>query len=251
LAKIYAREHAAEAQIQKTPSKASRLRTEFLNSFDELSSHLDTTFPSLSDALAKSNNFKMSVSSTVFFMIIVGPSVTTPRARVIMGIDGLRVKLWGVPDDDSDLDTDSSGEFESEAEDEDEDQYGDETRDAIPQVPLPSPDAARLLSRLLSVTPDALSLVELQPTQIHILIRAPRRLSHPSWIAKQQLSKALDKVVDMFCNGEEVKNVEGVWVRAKDIDREEVKKDETDDCQSSEDELIWWSWDGKLVGFTG
>jgi len=48
--------------------------------------------------------------------------------------------------------------------------------------------------------------------------------------------------------------VEGVWLRCRGsgsgVD-EEFREDERDDGEEDEeDEMIWWSWDGKLVGFS-
>jgi len=41
------------------------------------------------------------------------------------------------------------------------------------------------------------------------------------------------------------KRVEGVWVVCREADRSEV-----DEPVNEEDEMIWWSWEGKLVGFS-
>lgn len=104
------------------------------------------------------------------------------------------------------------------------------------------------------------------PTQTHIVLRAPRRFTHPAWIPRQNISAALDAVLGDFLRGSGVElpirptekmrkesNVEGVWITT----RMGLQKYS---CSSSgttipskdgveEDDMIWWSWDGKLVGF--
>ncbi|KAJ8697609.1 hypothetical protein PTI98_004395 [Pleurotus ostreatus] len=82
---------------------------------------------------------------------------------------------------------------------------------------------------------------EMAPTQTHILLRAPRRFSHPAWIPRQNMSGSLDVMVDEFradsnlppisqspershsnANKKTLKSksrVEGVWIKArKDVD---------------------------------
>ena len=41
------------------------------------------------------------------------------------------------------------------------------------------------------------------------------------------------------------RRVEGVWVVCRGAADEEVEGEEDES-----DEMIWWSWDGKLVGFS-
>ncbi|KAK7459444.1 hypothetical protein VKT23_009425 [Stygiomarasmius scandens] len=148
--------------------------------------------------------------------------------------------------------------------------------------------ADRLLSRTLATTEGEGRgmAAELALTQTHVLIRAPRRFNHPAWIPRQNLSKSLDTAVVDFLgelgttsssrdpqNGpnKKVKNrhpVEGVWVTASkrrgegeegeyeyvDVTRgrgpeDQVQTQGTD--VDEQDEMIWWSWDGKLVGTGG
>lgn len=128
--------------------------------------------------------------------------------------------------------------------------------------------AERLLSRTLASAcaedDEGRSLAsEISPTQIHILLRAPRRFAHPVWTPRQNLSSSLDGYLDEFLRASgEVSctqvstttakrrrtNVrpEGVWIRSRDSSRgaNAVEHDVVE-----EDESIWWSWDGKLVGF--
>ena len=46
---------------------------------------------------------------------------------------------------------------------------------------------------------------------------------------------------------------EGVWVCSKDGPHAEVGLDNQDGTMgevSEEDEMIWWAWEGKIVGFS-
>ena len=42
--------------------------------------------------------------------------------------------------------------------------------------------------------------------------------------------------------------VEGVWVGCRGAANNEVRVGESDNADER-DEMIWWSWDGKIVGF--
>ncbi|KAF7984894.1 hypothetical protein HWV62_10895 [Athelia sp. TMB] len=138
--------------------------------------------------------------------------------------------------------------------------------------------AERLLSRTLacSCAEDGGGMsAELAPTQTHILLRAPRRFTHPSWTPKMGVARAMDGLVEEFLEDSGFKDrvvtgnkakkrkgahVEGVWIRcrSKAVSGDDVgaqRHDETEDendngNEEEEDELIWWTWDGKLVGFT-
>jgi hypothetical protein len=106
------------------------------------------------------------------------------------------------------------------------------------------------------------------PTQTHILLRAPRRFVHPSWIPRQNLSTSLDGVLQEFLeeskvlgnDGEIVGDnhkkrktgvqVEGVWIGRKGEDGIDVDDTVGSDGPSEEDEMIWWGWEGKLTGFS-
>ncbi|KAM6492750.1 hypothetical protein JOM56_012474 [Amanita muscaria] len=143
-------------------------------------------------------------------------------------------------------------------------------------------NAERLLSRTLALADaDGYCLAsDMTPTQTHILIRAPRRFSHPAWIPRQNVTASMEKVLEEFLeqsaialrstlpadrscqnkgNGRKAgqkntKKVEGVWVvgRGSRIGKDEVEDEgkEPDDEQYENDDIIWWSWDGKLVGFS-
>ncbi|KAI9448387.1 hypothetical protein H4582DRAFT_2068903 [Lactarius indigo] len=137
--------------------------------------------------------------------------------------------------------------------------------------------AERLLARTL-VNANAEGgggmVVELAPTQTHVLLRAPRRFSHPAWLPRQNASASLDKtlrdfIVDsglgdghdasMAGNGKPRRHgaaagvkTEGVLVTCQIGPDESMSKDDPlrREVNEEEDELIWWSWNGKLTGFT-
>ncbi|KAJ7062835.1 hypothetical protein C8F01DRAFT_1368541 [Mycena amicta] len=117
--------------------------------------------------------------------------------------------------------------------------------------------ATRQLSHAMA-TADSLS-DELASTQTHILLRAPRRFKHPAWIPRQTAGGAMDRAVEAFWqetrtradagNGKKrgQKKVEGVWIACRaDVEPERTRIEDEDE----DDEMIWWSWDGKLVGLS-
>ncbi|KAG2064586.1 hypothetical protein BDR04DRAFT_1034888 [Suillus decipiens] len=123
--------------------------------------------------------------------------------------------------------------------------------------------AERLLSRTLASAcgeNDGQGMAsEMAPTQTHIVLRAPRKFMHPAWVPRQTLSSAFDALLDQFLeeSGEHPrrdgikkkgKKVEGVWIRSRQRltgDSEMISSEEIPE----EDEMIWWTWDGRLVGF--
>ncbi|KAK7691094.1 hypothetical protein QCA50_006197 [Cerrena zonata] len=129
----------------------------------------------------------------------------------------------------------------------------------------------RLLSRTLAnacAEDDGGISAELASTQMHILIRAPRRFNHPAWVPKQNLTRSLENTLDTFLKdsiiheGEESSNqkkraprvgikTEGVWVGCKAQTSElPSQKKEDGELSDEEDEMIWWAWDGKIAGFS-
>ncbi|GJJ08002.1 hypothetical protein Clacol_010540 [Clathrus columnatus] len=124
---------------------------------------------------------------------------------------------------------------------------------------------------------------EIAPTRTYILLRAPRRFSHPTWIPRQNLTSTLDKAMGSVLNvenntqkknrinksgafgsgvptvgfrivcqtttKEEHSDDDGENNDDKDIDNDENDPEEDDGVEEL-DELIWWSWDGRLVGFS-
>lgn len=89
---------------------------------------------------------------------------------------------------------------------------------------------------------------------MHVLIQAPRRFHHPSWIPRQNMSPGLDSVLDRLRVHEGTEKKGRAGVKTDEIvircDYAKVSAAESDTLESAEaDDLIWWSWDGKIVGF--
>ncbi|KAI0637547.1 hypothetical protein C8Q77DRAFT_1214626 [Trametes polyzona] len=194
------------AQLLRMPGggsnpKVAKKREELLATFDTLASHLQTTFVALSTAYAKCKSAKDNTvevpgdensqkvshirattqapqKGTAHLMFVLGPSVGAARARILLTIDGLEVKVWGeradappsrrqsdeedegsvdleVTDDEeeSDDDDDEDSEDESSLEDEEDDEVdeleGDEDSDSVhgppaSRSPSPSPHTRSL-----------------------------------------------------------------------------------------------------------
>ncbi|KAG7441606.1 uncharacterized protein BT62DRAFT_936919 [Guyanagaster necrorhizus] len=274
----------------KANARTTKLRSELLDSFDTLLSHLGTTFTALSTAFARSlpqeERSKTMHTNRAYMAILMGPSIGSAKSKVMLAVDGLEAKVWGQRDDirladesgnsesDDDRSDDEGGDDEgpsdsddSDVDDEDEtesDNDGDDD-DGTSSPPLPSAfaeeqrilrTADRLLSRaLVSADCDGNGLAsEISPTQTHILIRAPRRFVHPAWIPRQNVTASMDNFLEQFLGAaghgpkthKKKAKIEGLWVACQ--------KPSTDlgkDAKNEEDEMIWWSWDGKLVGFAG
>ncbi|KAF9475820.1 hypothetical protein BDN70DRAFT_840292 [Pholiota conissans] len=317
----------------KVNSRAFKQRTELLSSYDTISSHLDTTFSALSTALARCANAKTGNTTSTnkvaqaHVAILVGPSLGAAKSKVILGIDGLEARVWGVRDDskvrgkenaalednsnesedeeeeeeeeeeenheesdeergDDDLEGSNGAEEPEESEDEDEEDEAnedeeEESADDNPTLSPPLPpyisyaeeqrflqNAERLLSRTLAAADAEGNGIasEMTPTQTHILIRAPRRFNHPAWIPRQNVTNALDASLQDFMYNSGFVNaatalstkqsskkgkVEGVWVTSRGGIQERPTADlaPVEAGQDDADEMIWWSWDGKFVGF--
>ncbi|KAI6041916.1 hypothetical protein EDC04DRAFT_2565001 [Pisolithus marmoratus] len=349
------------AQLARMPdkdtrSRAGKKRQQLLNSFDTLASHLYTTFVALSTSLALQHTCidRDEISrrrdvGKVFLAIVLGPTIGTAKSRLILGIDGFDIKVWGLRDDairsstltktaeshvQNDDESEESDDYDSEgedvetdeadqssSEDGEEDSSGEEppppsrspspspTSSPPPTSPppplaLPPEHAAlppcheesndtvlRSAERLLSFTLARACAedvhgqgiaAELPPTNIHMLIRAPRRFTHPAWIPRQSFSPTLDHslatFLEMSVDSKGPKTsaagatterhrlgnvrVEGIWVRAhrsgsghqlNGIESEiepATDRADADEDVDEQDEPIWWSWDGKLTGFT-
>ncbi len=85
-----------------------------ITAFDELSSHLHTTFSALSTALARNPAHRST--DTVFLALVLGPTVGAPKARVVLALEGLEVKIWGQRED-----VDGNQRLSSHSSSEDED----------------------------------------------------------------------------------------------------------------------------------
>ncbi|KAF9035381.1 hypothetical protein BDZ89DRAFT_1157784 [Hymenopellis radicata] len=240
-------------RLKPTSAKSAKLKDQLLDAFDTLTSHLDTTFTALSTAFAKRRGRGTS-SSRVYLAIMLGPSVGTAKARVLLAVDGLETKVWGERDDlPEEEEEEEEEEEDSDEEDEDDEHPPDSDSDSDSEPEPTHADhqlalrtADRLLSRAL-VGADADLAAEMNPTQTHVLIRAPRRFVHPAWVPRQNVTASLDRTF-LGGKGTGKSKVEGVWVgcRRPAPEEEDDGKDEDE-----EDEMIWWSWDGKIVGFAG
>ncbi|KAI9512756.1 hypothetical protein F5148DRAFT_973137 [Russula earlei] len=310
------------AQLGRVPggassaSRAAKKRTDMIDAFDALSSHLHTTFTALSTALAR--NPAHRGADTVFLALVLGPTIGAPKARVVLALEGLEVKVWGRREDVEEARPSSDGLRNDEEEeehgdedggdDDDEDEDGrddsDDGRDEAEGSPswppssssssshpylAPTPAhtyaeeqqalraAERLLARtLVNVHAEGGGMAaELGPTQTHVLLRAPRRFSHPAWLPRQNVSSSLDNMLRDFlvdsglgdaaaCASTSTGGVgkarrraaaggiktEGVLVTCQTCpnDSPSLVLAPTTEVRE-EDELIWWAWDGKLIGF--
>ena len=112
------------------------------------------------------------------------------------------------------------------------------------------------------------------PTQTHVLLRAPRSFAHPAWVPRQNLSRALDAQLEAFledavlppADGADAPQAEkprqkvragvrteGVWVCARggpSVPLRGTREAGGEVAVCEEDEMIWWAWDGKIVGFS-
>ncbi|KAJ7886159.1 hypothetical protein B0H14DRAFT_2697869 [Mycena olivaceomarginata] len=280
----------------KSTPKALKLRTDLLASFDTLCSHLNTSFSSLSTALARVNGPGPRPTRRAYLAILVGPSIGSAKTKVMFAVDGLVTKVWGERDDveeesddesdDADGGDDSADEDGSEPSDTDSSTESDHDASSPPPSRSPSPSPCtspspplvaasppssppqkaplraptRLLAHTLATAEHSMS-AELAPSQTHILLRAPRQFTHPAWIPRQTASATLDGALREFreeAGDESVSaqptqdrrkartkagKVEGVWVTCRSPGLE------FPDDAGEESEMIWWSWDGKIVGF--
>ena len=116
------------------------------------------------------------------------------------------------------------------------------------------------------------------PTQTHVLLRAPRRFSHAAWLPRQNVSATLDNMLQDFLFdsglGDAASTGTGEVQRRRGVGGIKTKTEgvlvtcqngpNNNDGTSShpaatvprivtvareEDELIWWAWHGKLIGF--
>ena len=103
------------------------------------------------------------------------------------------------------------------------------------------------------------------PTQTHILLRAPRRFSHPAWQPRQNLTSSLDKVLADFQRESGMDpagdagptkrkrtgiKTEGVLVECTGRDQGEPAFGAHEALGTEDDEMIWWAWSGRLTGFS-
>ncbi|KAI0052676.1 hypothetical protein FA95DRAFT_1586566 [Auriscalpium vulgare] len=325
-------------------SRAAKKRTDLINAFDELTSHLHTTFSSLATALArnkdrfpelnaegllKGTTYEVPVA-TAYLLFILGPTVGAPKARVIMAVEGLEVKIWGAGEHEVERTADGLDDSEEEESDEEVDDEDSEEEDNIseggteedgasfpPSSPLPSEPATsrpptphsgssassssgsqrlsrkashahglsqprlapprsqthaeeqqalraaeRLLSRTLANAhaEGGGMACELAPTQMHVLLRAPRRFSHPAWLPRQSATSSLESILESFLHESGLQeNAQGSRQRSRGVrtegmlvgcrSRSSEKATAPTGVGDEADEMIWWGWNGRLCGF--
>ncbi|KAF9651038.1 hypothetical protein BDM02DRAFT_3111357 [Thelephora ganbajun] len=302
------------AQLGRLPfppnSKSSKKRIDLLDAVDTLSCHLHSTFSALSSSLAL-NSLKYPHKyghAQVHLLILLGPSLSKPRSRIFLTIDGLKIQAWGHGTEGEALThykdenqcggrnignksntmhgldqvrsplslilpptTNAVHESDATSPEPTENRTSlDSTKSSLPSSP-PSGEslagfwggqqalsvAERLLSRSLTMAcaGDGITLnVEQEPTQTHVLLQAPRRFHHPSWIPRQNMSPALDSVLDRLQGHEEAAKKGRADIKTDEVvircNYAKVAVSTSDNPESVEaDDLIWWSWDGKIVGF--
>ncbi|KAH9936853.1 uncharacterized protein BXZ73DRAFT_45066 [Epithele typhae] len=135
------------AQLSRMPvgrsnPKVARQRDELVASLDTLASHLQTTFVALSTAYARCRLAKGRAAvatgagaqgadegglTHAHLVFVLGPSANAARARIVLTIDGIQVRVWGAREE---ADGEEGGESEEESDmddSEDEDASEDDS----------------------------------------------------------------------------------------------------------------------------
>jgi len=129
--------------------------------------------------------------------------------------------------------------------------------------------AERLLSRTLAnacAEEGGGMSCELASTQTHILLRAPRRFSHPAWIPRQNMTRSLEGMLQSFLDEASPQDkpnkgkakmmkglkTEGVYIGCHGSHGSSSLRIPTSggEEEEEEDEMIWWVWDGRIAGFS-
>lgn len=101
------------------------------------------------------------------------------------------------------------------------------------------------------------------PTQALVFLRAPRRFSHPAWLPRQNLTRTLEGQLQTFIDEAACEpnvtsskkprrldvKTEGVWLGCTGSKRAIYENLSQAEGVAEEDEMIWWQWDGKIIGF--
>ena len=123
------------AQLGRVPgvssaSRAAKKRSDMIDAFDELSSHLHTTFSALSTALARNPTHRST--DTVYLALVLGPTIGAAKARVVLALEGLEVKVWGMREDTEEALLTSEGSRERDGDEDyssdDGSEVGDDSR---------------------------------------------------------------------------------------------------------------------------
>jgi hypothetical protein len=128
--------------LPQTNPRTLKQRQDLLNSFDTISSHLETTFSALSTALARSLSHRDFPLAQAHLAFLVGPGIRTAKARVILGIDGLEKRVWGSRKDSypSDIANNKRPDSEDDADTEGDDRERDERNEDVADEPEDSED---------------------------------------------------------------------------------------------------------------
>jgi hypothetical protein len=127
-------EFSPVAQLARIPggasaSRAAKKRSDMINAFDELSSHLHTTFSALSTALAWNPTHRST--DTVYLVLVLGPTIGAAKARVVLALEGLEVKIWGKREDIDEALLTSEGPREADDIEDYSSDVGSEVEDSI------------------------------------------------------------------------------------------------------------------------
>lgn len=145
--------HSSLILNRQSNTRALKKRIDLLASFDTLTSHLQTTFTALSTAMARStrcsntprklvtqleNKFddtgldkgKGKKLGRAYLAIVLGPSASSAKARILFAVDGLEVKIWGQMDDTADLGCGSAGEPDEGSDGDTQSESSDEQSDS-------------------------------------------------------------------------------------------------------------------------
>ncbi|KAI0313566.1 hypothetical protein OF83DRAFT_1140753, partial [Amylostereum chailletii] len=205
------------AQLMRLPpssnARAAKKRAELVNAFDELSSHLHTTFTALSTAFAKNKTRYPLVHSgaapevaptmSAHLVFLVGPTVGAPKARVVLSVDGLEVKAWGEreredaiaereqEDGESEEDAEDSEDGSEEEADLESDCQESDSGSRASSPPLSDPSLSRSSSPRSSSPPSPPLRVSLSPKTLPANRATQPHLTSPPQVSRAEQQQAL------------------------------------------------------------
>ncbi|KAG8693048.1 hypothetical protein FRC08_009348 [Ceratobasidium sp. 394] len=100
--------------------------------------------------------------------------------------------------------------------------------------------AERALAQAVACSDVALS-GNLNPMGAQIYMRASRGFKHPKWVVRQDAARMLDGPYEAMISGGGQNSAECVRVRANGFVEPAVS--------GSDEEMIWWGWEGRLAGY--